>query len=357
MRYSSVRLILAVILMIFSLLRPMPAVEASGLEALDVGNLPEWRMSNSSRGGKLLLSDSPEMVADDGILYQDVVEGNVRLFFYHVNAASTAKQMDVVLENSGSETAHVTVQQYGLGGPGYEWMSVGKEAVTSYLAGSLSYRIDIPVGGMMPLSYSISDTALLPNMLINGIFDFKADQPVTVKVMMKPMYADSREFSRKASVLPADTLHLRGTFEGANRQLLSAKIYDPAQDGTVALTLADNAVDPYLQGMDATDGSKVVDYGNYGVLYQIFLPSKNHGKIAYYLTPLGGDYAGAVKISYRQAEQGLVATPSNRTAFGGAEWSANFALLGIFDSSQSLSFTFSPPGASNLPVKLVILPQ
>lgn len=355
MRYAA-KMMLAVMLLMFGLLRPMPVVAAIDPETLDIENLPEWRVTSISRGGKLLLSDSPEMVTEDGILYQDKVEGNARLFFYHVNATRIAKQMEVVLENTGSEVAHATVQQYGLGGPGYSWMSVGKEAVTSYLAGSPSYQINIPVGGIVPLSSGISDTAVLPNMLINGIFDFKTDQPVTVKVMMMPMYADSVEFSRKAKILPHDAEHLRGTFEGANRQLLSSKIYDPARDGAVALTLADDAFDRYLEGIDATEGTKVVDYGNYGVLYQIFLPSKNSGKIGYYLAPMGGDYAGAVRIKYRQIDQGPVATPPDRTSFGGSG-STDFALLGVFDSNQSLSFTFSPPGASNLPVKLIILPQ
>lgn len=356
MRYAVKTLATMMMLFIFFLARPLAALAAIDLENLDIGKLPEWRMATSSLGGKLLLSDSPEMVADDGILYQDKVEGNVRLFFYHVNAAGTAKQMEVILENAGPEIAHVTVQQYGLGGPGYSWISVGKEAVTSYLTGSPSYQLAIPAGGRLPLSSGISATAVLPNMLINGIFDFKADYPVTVKVMMMPMYTDGAEFSQRAKILPHDNGHLRGTFDGANRQMLSSRIYDPSRDGAVALTLADDAFDHYLEGIDATDGTKVVDYGNYGVLYQIFLPSKNSGKIGYYLAPLGGDYAGAVRIKYRQMDEGPVGTPPDRTAFGGTG-AADFSLIGIFDSNQSLSFTFSPPGASNLPVRLIILPQ
>ena len=35
--------------------------------------------------GTLLLSDSPEYAENDGILYGDMVSGDVRLYFYHVN--------------------------------------------------------------------------------------------------------------------------------------------------------------------------------------------------------------------------------------------------------------------------------
>ena len=36
-------------------------------------------------GPTLLFSDSPEMVKACGIMYQDKVQGDVRLFFHHVN--------------------------------------------------------------------------------------------------------------------------------------------------------------------------------------------------------------------------------------------------------------------------------
>jgi hypothetical protein len=349
------RLVLAVMVML-ALTGRMATVGAQSPAALDVAGLPEWRVTNSSAGGKLLLSDSPEMVPADGILYQDKVSGNVRLFFYHVNATDTAKRMEVLLENSGPETAHVVIRRSGLGGPGYSWMAVGKEAETSYLSGSQVQRISVPARGSAPLSAEISNTAVLPNMLINGIFDFTADRPVTVRVMMLPMLADSGAYSRQAKILPADEVHLRGTFEGADRRLVPVKIFDPLRDRGAVLTLADNEVDRYLEGIDATDGVKVLNYGNYGVVYEIFLPSKNTGKLACYLAPMGGPYAGAVAVKYGPVNQKPVATPPDRTFFGGYG-TTDFALLGIFDGSQPLSFVFSPPGGSDLPVKFIILPQ
>jgi hypothetical protein len=354
MKYVT-KLVLAAIMMV-SLISQISIVEAFGPQELDVENLPEWEVTNNSRGGKLLLSDSPEMVATDGILYQDKVEGNVRLFFYHVNASRTAKKMDVVLENKSNEVAHVNVSQYSLGGPGYAWMAVGKETLSAYLSGSPAYQITVPPGGVIPLSSSISETAVLPNMLINGIFDFVADRPLTVKVMMLPVLADSEKFSKKAKILPPDQSHLRGTFEGANRQLVSVKAYDPTQDRAVALTLADNKVDHYLEGHDAIDGTKVTNYGNYGVMYQIILPSQGNGKIAYYLVPMGGAYAGAIGIKHPDVNWSPLATPRGMVEFGNNK-SRDFAFLGTYDSGDPLSFTFSPPGASNLPVKVVILPQ
>jgi len=345
-----------IIIMIVTLGNQSIAAAYGEIRMENIDTLPEWEMKNSSLGGTLLLSDSPEMVESDGILYQDKVEGNVRLFFYHVNASKTAKTMEVLLENKGHEVAHVNVSRSSLGGPGYAWFAVGKETLTSYLAGTSSYQISIPPGEAMPLSASISETAVLPNMLVHGIYDFTVDRQINVKVMMLPLFKDNVEFSQTAQVLPADQWHLRGTFEGANRKLTSVNAYDPVLYRAVGITLADNIVDPYLQGIDATDGTKVIDYGNYGVVYQIVPPARNDRKISYYLVPMGGCYAGAIGIHHPEVNWSPLATPRNKIYFEGDK-QKDFAFLGTYDSSESLTFTFSPPGASNLPVKLVILSQ
>ena len=331
-------------------------VSAFGPQGVEIEKLTEWKVTNSSLGGKLLLSDSPEMVTADGILYQDRVTGNIRLFFYHVNATATAKKVEVLLENQSRETAHITVSRYSLGGPGGDWMEVGKTALTSYLAGSQAYQLTVPPGGMVPLSPGISQSPVLPNMLINGIYDFVTDQPLTVTVMMLPVPADSSEFYKTAQILPADAVHLRGTFADANRQIASVHPYDPAENGAVAITLADDKIDPYLAGIDATDGTKVVNYGNYGVVYQIVLPSKGKGHTAYYLAPMGGYYAGAIGITKPNVNWSPLATPLGRLHFG-KDITKDFAFLGTYDNGEPLAFTFSPPGASNLPVKIVFVPQ
>ena len=343
-------------LAILCLVGRLSLVSAFGPQGIEIEKLAEWKVTNSSLGGNLLLSDSPEMVAADGILYQDKVTGNIRLFFYHVNATATAKKMDVLLENKSQEMAHITVNRYSLGGPGSDWMEVGKTTLTSYLAGSQVYQIEVPPGGIMPLSPGINKSVVLPNMLINGIYDFVTDQPLTVSVMMLPVPEDSSEFYKTAKILPADAIHLRGTFAGANRQIASVHPYDPDENGVVAITLGDDKVDPYLAGIDATDGTKVINYGNYGVVYQIVLPSKGKGHTAYYLAPMGGYYAGAIGITKPTVNWSPLATPIGRLHFG-KDITKDFAFLGTYDNGEPLSFTFSPPGASNLPVRIVFVPQ
>lgn len=351
--------VIKVVLLIFvivSAISQTSRVTAIDPQELNIENLPEWRVSSRTFGGTLLLSDSPEMVPTTGILYQDKVLGDARLFFYHVNATGEACKMDVIIENAEQEAAHITVRRSGIAGPGYAWMAVGKAAMTSYLsADKPAYQINIPPGGALPLSYKISNTAVLPNMLINGIYDFTADRPVTVKVLMRPLFEETFSFAKHAQVLSADKYHLRGTFKGADRQLVPEQDYNPVRDGAVAITLADNDIDPYLEGFDAIDQSTVVNYGNYGVVYNILFPSQGKGQLAYYFAPLGGAYAGAVGIKHSDIAWSPRAVPQGQIDFGGK--AGEFAFLGTFDIGDPLAFTFSPAGASNLPVRILVLPQ
>ena len=93
------------------------------------------------------------------------------------------------------------------------------------------------------------------------------------------------------------------------------------------------------------------------MVYHILFPSKKGGRVTYYLVPMGGYYAGAIGIHHPDVNWSPLATPRNEIYFGSDAKQKDFAFLGTFDGGDPLSFTFSPPGASNLPVKIVILPQ
>jgi hypothetical protein len=322
---------------------------------LDGLHLPEWPVTVSSYGGKLVLSDSPEMVPDDGIMYQDRVSGDVRLFFHHVNATKEAKKIVVLLENAADQTAHITVTQHGLGGPSLDYLQVGKKVQQDYLEGGNLYLLEIP-GKESRSLISFLDTSIVePNMLVNGMYDLKIDSPVTIKVMMMPLDGNIAEFAAKAKVLPADEYRLRGTFEGKDRLVVGTQSYDSKKSGAVALTLADNKIDQYVTGIDATDGTPTLNYGNYGIVYKLYLPSMSGGTMSYYLNPRGGEYAGWLGLEYRHQGANTIPTPGDTMSFGSSKISES-AYLGTYESGKAVWMTFSPPGASNLPIRIIITP-
>lgn len=320
---------------------------------VDTTNIPEWKASSFDYGGTLLLSDSPEIVPNDGILYQDFINGEGRVFFHHVNGTNVSKQFIILFENTGNNPAHIVVSRYGLGGPGDDYLAVGKAAQRAYMGGQNPYIIEIPPQKAAPLLSS--DVIVQPNKLITGIYDFKTDQKVKVKILMVPVGFTADQYSKQFNVLPPDIYHLRGTFGTNNRIITPDSIYNPVS-GPIALTLADNQVDKYIMGIDATDNSSVINYGNYGVVYHINIPTEGNSSIAYYLNPRGGTYSGAIEVKHQYSSSRLIDTPSGRVYFGDKTL-GDAAPIGSYKSGTLLSFTFSPPGSSNLPVKLIAMPQ
>lgn len=325
---------------------------------LNSADMPEWSVNITSSGGKLLLSDSPEIVPNDGIMYQDIVNGDTRLFFHHVNGTTVPKKIVVLLENATDKPVNIVVSQYGLGGPSLDYLEVGKKVQQDYINGQDLYLLEVPAKGSLSLIPSLDNSVVQPNMLVNGMYDFKTDGPVNVKVMMMPIDADIKAFAACAEVLPPDVAQyrLRGTFEGKDRLVVPGQTYNAKKDGAVAFTLADNKLDPYVTGIDATDGTKTTNYGNYGVVYKIYVPTSSEGKMSYYLNPRGGEYAGWLGAEYQHQGIKTIATPADKMSFGSNPKSES-AYIGTYEGGKSLWLTFSPPGASNLPIKLIIQPD
>lgn len=322
----------------------------------EVLQLPEWAVRDVAAGGKLLLSDSPEIFSETGILYSDVVEGHVRLFYHHVNGMALKKRVAVVLENKAEKPVKVIVYRKGVAGPHVDYLLVGKTAQDNYFASQEVEVLEIPANDARILDEKTAAVRIGPNQLVNGIYDFVADGPVGVKVMAVGANADPLSEHKHAKVLPADMHHLRGTFPYADRVKIPRQVYDSSQDGRQVLTLGDGVIDPFITGVDATDGSSVLNYGNYGVFYKIFLPTApaaDH-KINFKLNPRGGVYAGVLGLKLNTKLQQPVGTPGDRTFLESSDTAAD--LLQI-KADSNLWVHFMPPGASNLPVKLIITPE
>ncbi|WP_371371993.1 copper amine oxidase [Sporomusa aerivorans] len=321
----------------------------------DLYNVTELPVTITEQGGQLLLSDSPEMVPADGIMYQDTVSGDTRLFFHHVNATKEPKKIVVLLTNSSDQATDIIISKYGLGGPGLDYLAVGKVAQMNYLKHEEVELVEVPAGGTALLEPVLNDIVVAPDELVNGIYDFQSKIPVKVTVMMLPVDASPAEFAAKAAVLPTDSQRLRGTFPGKDRLVVPSEVYNASENGLVGITLADHKLDAFVAGIDATDGSQTLNYGNYGVVYKLFIPTAFEQKYAVYLNPRGGEYAGGMNVKYRRQELATLDTPADKLFFG-VKTVTDVTHLGDYSGGESLWLTFSPPGASNLPVKILLAP-
>ena len=334
-----------------------------------------WPVESRDTGGTLLFSDSPEYVDRDGVLYRDTVKGEARILFYHLNHTNQPKKVAVVLEGQGKETSVVHITRGGMSAPNTDYLTVGKRTQTEYFDRKMDEVLYVGSKRRRLLQQAMGTTILQPGQLVYGVFDFTASHPVKVSVVMCPADNEPCEFSRWAKVLPKDEQRLRGTFKGMDRIVRSAKPYDPAKDGAVYFPLGDNERDRYRTGVDATDGSTVTNYGNYGVLYRIEIPTAGKDWSQFYLSPLGGVYAGAMSVTRPDGLSDLLLTPRGRTYFGDStppetpaeeaarvrgfaeiKHTTELADLGAYQNGLPVRFEYSPPGASNLPVNIIMMP-
>ena len=346
----------------------MPFVDArSPIPSSTMHHMP---FETFDTGGTLLFSDSPEYVTDDGILYSDVVNGSARLLYYHLNNSQSDKKLAVIVENVSDRFNTLNITRGAATKPGRKFLSIGKAVLTSYMRNNFRTSLTLKKHERKLLRDNMQDLVIKPGQLVYGLYDFNVDYPVRITVLMYPATADPFIYSLGARVLPKDDQQLRGTFKEMTRVIRSKKKYDPDTDGIVYLLLSDGVQDQYKTGIDATDGSTVTNFGNYGIDYRLELETRD--KTQFFLSPLGGMYAGAMRSNYRGHSQ-LILTPRGKTYFGDETpeeppnvhearqegialltEQTELAELGTFDGK--VQFEYSPPAASYLPVNIILMP-
>ena len=342
----------------------LPSAEASSV-------MHRLEVYSVDSGGTLIFSDSPEYVRRNGILYTDTVAGDARILFYHLNDTNVRKRFAIIFENTTKSQTVVNITRGGLSLPNKNYFSVGKIAQTMYMENAFNDKINLAAYERKVYQPSANYFLLRPKQLIHGVCDFFSNNPVKVFLMMYPDTADPLEFLNYAEILPKDESRLRGTFKQMNRTLTLKKVYDGQRDGLGYVLIGDNITDRFKRGIDATDGSEVINYGNYGINYTLNFRTKFLTRFC--LCPLGGHYAGALRYKYYD-KSGVIQTPENGLYFGDKTPPENPAValarsegISLLTNGTELSelgkyrghvsFEYSPPGASNLPVNIVLMPS
>ena len=295
-------------------------------------------------GPTLLFSDSPEVVYENGIVYKDILEGESRVFFHHVNGMKGARKLSVLIRPVDRQ-ATITWGCRGIGEPDKAyyisalkgqrryfteyrnyWQKArknklkksrksGKKAQAA-VAGAPDYCFyetvpDLPMtklarGECLEALSQEPDMKragirLKPEQLLTGMFDFYADHPVEVVVMMSDPDEDVKRFSRVGKTLPMDEHSLRGTYPKAD---LTYVVKNPIQLRWFqhkALCLAGSDDQHFLRGIDGLTGTETQNYGNYGVVYHVKYSVAGERPIQLGINPWGGEFYGAaMQISEAQ---------------------------------------------------------
>ena len=323
----------------------------------------------------LLLSDSPEYVGPvGGTLSAGTINGNGRIYFYHVNEMDQPHKIAIVLENQTAypNTVHVMRQLKSVATPDY--FAAGRDLSRKDLEQPLNespnarplYSLSIPPQGRKLIFSELENTPVYKDALFTGIVDIKTEAPVFARVMMLPMGMDAVDASHWAKNLPIDEIQLRGTYTGSKRSMEVTTPFDTTLGGAF-VEIGNDREDMFINGVDEMQNKAFVrDRGNYGVSYTLKIPTKGNEPFRLYFNPLGGPYSGSftVKALHQQgARRGQ--TDTRTYHIGGADGISALGdgtildsrLMGNYNAGDLLTLNFMPAGASNLPIRFLLIPE
>ena len=352
-------------------------VEARDIDLQSIGYfqfspLPPTLVSQTDT---LLLSDSPEYVGPvGGTLSAGTINGNGRIYFYHVNEMDQPHKIAIVLENQTAypNTVHVMRQLKSVATPDY--FAAGRDLSRKDLEQPLNespnarplYSLSIPPQGRKLIFSDLENTPVYKDALFTGIVDIKTEAPVFARVMMLPMGMDAVDASHWAKNLPIDEIQLRGTYTGSKRSMEVTTPFDTTLGGAF-VEIGNDREDMFINGVDEMQNKAFVrDRGNYGVSYTLKIPTKGNEPFRLYSNPLGGSYSGSftVKALHQQgARRGQ--TDTRTYHIGGADGISALGdgtildsrLMGNYNAGDLLTLNFMPAGASNLPIRFLLIPE
>jgi hypothetical protein len=324
-------------------------------------------------GGILIVSNNPEAVNGQGILYRDIVQGSWRVFLHHQNKTGSEPggtpqpiQLHVVLENPNSTPACIMLERSGAAAHS-EPQIAGYQSLVQFMQNDIIQKFTIQPGKSM--AWGIDQ--LFYEDTFAALYDFISDIPVQLYIVT---LLEDTPCEHDYTCLPVFPQHynadgsytIRGTFP--YREICGNFIHyagsqwrggqfgnnpyggyksDPWWDWTWSQVHKGE----YSPGWNAIDKETVYNWGNYGVRYLITIYLENKVSTmqttSVLLNPRGGSYYGPVWVETNILElphpilpiQEALVLESTTTCPG---------------KSEKMTVAFMPPGGSSLPIRILV---
>lgn len=366
----------------------------------------------------LLLSDSPEYVKEPGIVAAGTLHGKSRIYFYHVNEQTAPMKVGILLENKGDAPAFVEIKRAIYAKPSPDYFKVGrelskKEMTTAELdLGTWAYEgVKIPIyskviqkeikqqqkrlvqsrkaktrkvdealqkddadhtislvsqdtnakefilhpGEVRPIFTELEKVLMKQDDLFSGIIDFSTTEPVYASVAVMEPKSTVTYGLPLLPIHPMDDVELRGTYEGMRRFHIVEPQFN-SDAGPASFEIANDREDAFISGVDETTNGKVVkNKGNYGVSNVYVLHTEGKTPYALYLNPLGGAFSGTFRLTSSKGTRTYDVPVKG--PYLGHQTIYDTQLLDEFDKPEDLLLEYMSPGASNLPVRFLLIPQ
>ncbi|WP_199613602.1 stalk domain-containing protein [Paenibacillus alkalitolerans] len=313
----------------------------TNMSLLSLPQVPNSVRYDTSR--KLLVSDSPEIITEKGILYQDVVKGKGRLYANHQNGMNENVTFAIVATNHTEQEVRIRTTNKGEVYPSPLANLIGHIASVDFLLDEMPDEY-LSVKPRSSVTYKLFPQ-FSPKYGVNTFYDIETDGEVMFTFVAMDPGAGVEQFDQ--SYLPRLPYfkHVRGTFP-------SSDIYIEGRTGGVPLSapmrlsIGDNTIEPYIRGFDAMEHREAENKGNYGVNHHIRID--NPGKIAILFRPRGGNFKGPIKINGQ-----LVMAPVSGTL---TTSSGVYVLKRTTGEEKVLDIELTPPAGSYFPVDLIFYP-
>jgi hypothetical protein len=343
---------------------------------LDLSSFPLLPTQITPKGHQYIFSDNPEYirVPEGAAIRELAAPGKLRLYTYHVNGTTaTTSKITTVIENLGNEPLTVRYLRRGNAGPSTNYYLVGKRAMRRFLESTPDPEpsLTVPVKGAAVLDPYKEAARVGFDELLHSFHDLEINQPARIIVLQTPPENDSVEVARRIEeTLPPKAF-------GAGRGVFPHSDYDVKVHGTDGpdspydtahgprqVIVADGKHDPWLEGIDSELGTTVALKGNYGMIYDMEIPVKtSDGRslaVAVYNARTGAKWcdnmAAVIGVSGGVFPEGLVDVPADFTYVTGLDTVVVLQIVPPSPEVQTLRVTFTPPGASCLPVPILLIP-
>lgn len=367
----------------------------------------------------LLLSDSPEYVKEPGIVAAGTLHGKSRIYFYHVNERTEPMKVGILLENKGSAPAFVEIERsiYAKPSPDYfkvgrelskkdiktttlelgEWANMGvviplrskvaKQALkkeqesiqqrdklaTKWKADALrkgkeTHKVSLlshyddsvtqfvlQPGEVRPIFNELEKVLIKQDDLFSGIVDLSTTEPVYASVAVMEPKSTVTYGLPLLPIHPMDDVELRGTYEGMRRFHLVEPQFN-SDAGPASFEIANDREDAFISGIDEISHNQLVkNKGNYGISNVYMLHTEGKTPYALYFNPLGGAFSGTFRITSSKGVHTYDVPVKG--PYLGHQTIYDTQLLDVFDEPEDLLLEYMSPGASNLPVRFLLIPQ
>lgn len=326
-------------------------------------------------GPQFIISDDPEYISvmEGAVLQEAVQPGAVRLYVYNVNGvkdpAKVARKITALIKNTGTQKMSIRMLHYASQKPSSNYYQIGKQGLADFFASVPDNFVrTVKPGEAIAIDEKLEKNIVGYDELVHGFYEFVIDQPGEVTILQTaPGTKGTEALKRIKKVEPSSHTNAgRGMFGVSNYKIIADTVLD-TKNGAMALVVADGEKDPWVLGEDGSRGVQARLDGNYGVMYHMEVKWKSTDGRGLALVTWNsrsgnsqwcGGMATSIKVSKGKFKEGIVQLPSDRLITNAAP---EAVLAQVFlpepgKQEQTIKITFSPPGASCLPVPLIFVP-